>query len=98
MHTRKRQYLKLLENSSGFKRLAVSLKLSAKPHGVAIRLMYLTFKQDMMCPNVREDLQRSQIYNQFAQGVICLWEANTLSTNGVRKVNKIQNGFNFSKV
>ena len=95
MHTRKRQYQKLLENSSGFKRLVVSLKPNVRPHGVATRLMYLTFRQDMIFQNVKEDLQRYQIYNQFAQGVICLWEANTLSKNGVRKVNKIQNGFNF---
>lgn len=82
-------------NNFGFRKLVVSLKQNVRRHGVAIKLTYLTFKQDMTCQSVKVELQRFQIYNQFVHDVIYQWEANTLSKNGVRKVNKIQNGFNF---
>ena len=48
-----------------------------------------------MFPNAKEALRKFRTYNRSVQDVIYLWEVNTLSKNGVRKVNKIQNGFNF---
>lgn len=79
-------------NKFGFKKLEESLKQNVRHLGVEIRLMYLIFKQDMIFPNVREEILISQIYNLFALDVIYQWEANTLSKSGVKKVNNHQNG------
>ena len=46
-------------------------------------------------PECKGGSQKSQIFSRSAQDVIYQWEANTLSRNGVIRVNKIQNGFNF---
>jgi len=73
--------------------LAKDLKLNVKPVGVAIKLMFLIFRLDMMFPNVKEDLPIFLIWFPYVLDVIFLWEANTLSRSGVRN-QKIQNGFN----
>jgi hypothetical protein len=73
--------------------LANDLKPNAKPVGVIIKLMCLTFRLDMMFPNAKEDLLIFPIWFPYVLDVIFLWEANTLSRSGVRN-QKIQNGFN----
>jgi len=55
--TRKKLYQRLLENNFGFKRLVENLKPNVKHHGVAIKSMYLIFKQDMIFQNVKVEQQ-----------------------------------------